>query len=371
MSRDTRGALYLGLMTGTSVDAIDAVIVDFANSSAIVATAETPLPAGLRQRIQTLIGEPATVSLDELGHIGRELADSYATAVRAVLTAAGVEATAIRAIGCHGQTVRHNPVGANGFTLQIVDAAALAVATGIPVINDFRSADVALGGQGAPLVPAFHQHVFAAAGTSRTIINIGGIANITLLSAEGSVTGYDIGPGNTLLDAWCTQHLGKSFDKDGAWAASGKHDEALLDTLLTDAYFSMQAPKSTGREYFNPAWLQRYLNSLRQQPRPADVQATLAELTARSIAAAVGATAASEVYLCGGGAANHDLVERIAAALPDQTVATTAALGIAPEWVEAAAFAWLARARLREEPGNIPSVTGASRSAILGAVYLP
>lgn len=367
MSKD----LYIGLMTGTSIDAVDAVVARFGEQPEILASSATALPQGLRHRLQRIVAAPSTVDLDELGHSGRDLARAYTDAVNAVLAAAGLDQESVTAIGCHGQTVRHQPHGASGFTLQIGDAAALAVATGIPVVSDFRSADVALGGQGAPLVPAFHRYAFGSAGNMRAVVNIGGIANISVLPGDDSVSGYDIGPGNTLLDTWCEQHLGKTFDDGGKWAATADPDETLLDMLLADKYFRAAAPKSTGREYFNAAWLQRHLNSLSAEPKPVIIQATLAELTARTIASAVSDHQASELFLCGGGAANHYLCQRIAAALPGCNIETTAALGIAPDWVEAAAFAWLARARLREEAASVPAVTGAARAAILGAIYLP
>jgi len=364
--------LYIGLMSGTSLDAIDAVVADFDSGTELLATLAHPFPLKLRHQLQDLIGAPAQADIADLGHIDRELANAYADAVGTLLTASNIQAASIGAIGCHGQTVCHKPDGPAGFSLQLGNSAALAAASGIPVVNDFRSADIALGGQGAPLVPAFHQHVFAAKDTNRVIVNIGGIANITLLPANGAVSGYDTGPGNTLLDLWCAQHLGKPHDDRGQWAATEEPDLALLETLLTDSYFATDPPKSTGREYFNSDWLNRYLGSIPEQPQPAAVQATLAELTAGTIATAIlNSAPGSEVYLCGGGAHNADLVTRIAARLGDHQVADTSRLGIEPDWVEAAAFAWLARARLQNEPGNLPAVTGASRAAVLGALHQP
>lgn len=365
-------AAYIGLMSGTSLDAIDAVVADFDKGAQITATLGHPFPPKLRHQLQALINSHDTVNLDELGHIDRDLATTYADAVHALLDSSGMTGADIEAIGCHGQTVRHQPDGPSGFSLQLGNGAALAAATGISVVNDFRNTDIALGGQGAPLVPAFHREVFADPANDRAIVNIGGIANITLLPATGDVSGYDTGPGNTLLDLWCAQHLGKTHDAGGSWAAAGDVDDALLETLLTDSYFAAPAPKSTGREYFNSDWLQRYLDSIPAAPQPADVQATLSELTARTIADAIVANApGSQVYVCGGGAHNADLMQRIARCLDDCQVSTTADLGIAPDWVEAAAFAWLARARLRNQPGNLPAVTGASRPAILGALHAP
>ena len=232
---------YIGLMSGTSLDAIDAVVADFDNGVHIAATLEQPFPPKLRHQLQALISAPGAVNLDELGHIDRDLATAYADTVHTLLDSAGIAAADIGAIGCHGQTVRHQPDGPSGFSMQLGNGAALATATGIAVVNDFRSADIALGGQGAPLVPAFHREVFGSAATDRTIVNIGGIANITLLPAAGEVSGYDTGPGNTLLDLWCAQHLGKPHDADGAWAAGAEPDAALLETLLADSYFAADA----------------------------------------------------------------------------------------------------------------------------------
>jgi len=364
--------LYIGLMSGTSLDAVDAVITRFDANPIVLASVAHPFPEGLRHRLQQFIVQPEATSLDDLGHAGRELAATYAEAVAAVLRAAQLNSQDIRAIGCHGQTLRHNPNGPSGFTLQLGDAAALAITSGIAVVSDFRSADIALGGQGAPLVPAFHQAVFGIEGTSRAIVNMGGIANITALQANGDIVGCDTGPGNTLLDLWCEQHTGKRHDANGAWAASGSVNDDLLGMLLTDPFFAAPPPKSTGREHFNRTWLQRFLDSAPNQIEAADVQATLVELTAVSIAdVAADIADGSEIYLCGGGASNSYLVSRIAVALPGAKVSTTATLGIDPDMVEAAAFAWLARARLNHEPGNVTSITGASRPAILGALHAP
>ncbi len=362
--------LYVGLMSGTSLDAIDAALISIADDRVeLLHTAEAGFPEQLRNRLLNLIREPDHVSLDHLGEVDRQLGLAYADAVKQLLVATATAAADIAAIGCHGQTIRHAPDSNPPFTLQIGDAATLATATGITVISDFRSADMALGGQGAPLAPAFHQFAFAAADRQRVVVNIGGIANITLLQPGAAVTGYDTGPGNTLLDLWCEQHLAKRYDADGAWASDGEVDTLLLDTMLADPYFSQPPPKSTGREYFNDAWLQRYLDSLATGLKPVDVQATLLELTARSVAAAVTASStAAEIYLCGGGAHNTLLAERIAANLAGRTVATTAELGLAADWVEAAAFAWLARARLHNTPVDLSAVTGAARPALLGCI---
>jgi len=360
-------------MSGTSLDAIDAVIINCANDRInLLAASEFPFPERLRNRLADIITTAPDINLDHLGEAHRELGQLYAKAINALLESSGISPTAINAIGCHGQTVRHQPDANPPFTLQIGDAASLAAATGITVINDFRSADIALGGQGAPLAPAFHRFAFGSNQQQRVVVNIGGMANITVLKTSGETIGFDTGPGNALIDHWCWQNLGQRFDRDGQWATQGAVDETLLDSLLTDSYFSLSAPKSTGREHFNAAWLQRHLDSLPQPPDPADVQATLTELTATSIASSIIAAAGdTEIYVCGGGAHNNALMQCMAAKLPGHAVATTMELGIDPDWVEAAAFAWLARARLRGEPGNIPAVTGANANAVLGAVNNP
>jgi anhydro-N-acetylmuramic acid kinase len=280
-----------------------------------------------------------------------------------------VAPTDIAAIGVHGQTVRHRPD--LGYTTQIANPARLAEATGITVVADFRSRDIAAGGQGAPLVPALHAALFASNAVHRVIVNLGGIANLTDLPPHGEVRGFDTGPGNTLLDGWCERHTGAPFDRDGAWAASGRIARELLAELASDAYFAAAPPKSTGRDHFNPAWLQRALEQLRAAPQPVDVQRTLLVLTAATIARAIAeqCRGATEIVLCGGGANNAALVRELAAALAPRRLTTTAALGISVEQVEALAFAWLAREALSGRPGNLPSVTGARGARILGAIY--
>lgn len=365
--------LYVGLMSGTSLDAIDAVIVDLQNNSVrLLHQSEYEFPEQLRDRLIMLITQPDDVKLDDLGMIHRELGSAYAAAVKQLLAAAALSPDAIKAIGCHGQTVRHQPDGTVPFTLQLGDAATLATATGIPVVNDFRSADIALGGEGAPLAPAFHQHAFSIDSGSRVIINIGGITNITVLKHTGETEGFDTGPGNTLLDYWCETHFGTRYDDNGCRARAGMVNDTLLDALMADSYFSTAPPKSTGREYFNAAWLTHYVRHAAPDSKPADVLATLTKLTAKTAADAILNYAAdADVYVCGGGAANAYLIETLAACLRREAVQTTAALGLAPDWVEAAAFAWLAQARLQHVSGNVPTVTGATRAAILGAVTAP
>lgn len=363
--------IYIGLMSGTSLDSIDAALVSFteANTINLVATHEHELPAMLRDELLNIINNPHSVDLDQFGKLHRELGLLYSSAVKALLTAAGKASKEIKAIGCHGQTVRHNPNAALPFTLQIGDAATLANECNIPVVADFRSADIALGGQGAPLVTAFHQWAFGR--KASTVVNIGGIANLSALDAT-TVSGFDTGPGNVLMDYWCQQHTGKPYDQHGAWAASGQVHEQLLQSLLSDTYFSQAPPKSTGREHFNARWLNSALQALETAVEPADVQATLCELTAATIAIAVrqqGPT--GQLWLCGGGAFNTELQRRISAHLPETAVSTTADLGLDPSWVEAVAFAWLARARLLKQPAGSPATTGARIAGLLGSIHQP
>jgi anhydro-N-acetylmuramic acid kinase len=298
--------------------------------------------------------------------LANELSDLYAGAVRRLLARARVGARAVAAIGCHGQTVRHRP--GDGYTLQLVNGARLAERSGITVVCDFRSRDVAAGGEGAPLAPAFHRALFGTAHRSRVIVNVGGIANLTSLPARGTVSGFDCGPGNCLLDIWIKKRRGKHYDRSGAWAARGTVVPRLLTKLLAHPFLQRRPPKSTGREEFSLRWLER---ALAGSERPVDVQATLLELTAVTIARAVRSYCADarEVFVCGGGAYNRALLARLATSLSGKRVATTAALGIEPEHVEALAFAWLAREALMRRPGNLPAVTGARGPRVLGAIY--
>jgi anhydro-N-acetylmuramic acid kinase len=367
--------LFIGLMSGTSIDAIDAALVRFSDEPSrrveLLATHEHPFPSDTRAALIQLIESPHVVDLDQLGQLDRSLGLLYADAVNTLLRKSNVNAENISAIGNHGQTIRHRPDATPPFTLQIGDAATIANTCGIATVADFRSADVALGGQGAPLAPAFHQWAFTDNTQPGFVVNIGGHANVTVLRPGKPLIGFDTGPGNTLLDAWCMLHQKANFDADGRWASSGQVDEKLLEILLADPYFAKSAPKSTGREHFNPTWLTSKLAET-ESTDVADVQATLAELTAQSIAAAINDYAKSgNVWLCGGGALNADLITRIKAQLPLFEVASTAALGIPPAWVEAVAFAWLARERMRMSATGIPSVTGARASGVQGSISLP
>ena len=362
--------LYVGLMSGTSLDGIDVAIVDLLNTPHLIAAETYSFPADLHGELLALCrsGED---EIERLGAADRRLGLELGNAVNTLLRDSHIPASSIRAIGSHGQTIRHRPPAADQpypFTLQIGDPTSIAEITGITTIADFRRRDIAAGGHGAPLVPAFHRAVFGGA-RARVIVNIGGIANITALPSSGEVSGFDTGPGNTLLDSWTRRHLTVNYDRDGAWAASGNVVPELLQQFLLDPYFAATAPKSTGREYFNEAWLDRHLagNTL----TTADVQATLTELTARTIADAVAALPfyANEIFICGGGAYNAYLMTRLEALLHPRMLGSTELLGIAPSWVEAAAFAWLAQQTLHNKPGNEPAVTGAKAHRILGAIY--
>lgn len=367
--------LYVGLMSGTSVDGIDAALVAIPDHSPfrprLLHARFEAMPPGLRERILAIC-LPADNEIDRLGMLDVELGEHFAASALELLREAGVAPARVRAIGSHGQTVRHRPGKHHPFTLQIGDAHVIAERTGITTVADFRRRDIAAGGQGAPLVPAFHDAVFSEPGRARMVVNIGGMANVTWLpgSRDEGVNGFDTGPGNVLLDAWHERHRGHRFDRDGAWAASGRIHDSLLARLLADPYFKEPPPKSTGRERFSIDWIDEQLALLDAECTPADVQATLAEVTARSIADAIRARApAAEVFLCGGGAHNSHLRHRIGAALPDCRVASTDAIGIDPDWVEAMAFAWLAHSTLEGKPGNLPAVTGARRAVVLGAIH--
>ncbi len=351
------------------MDAIDVALVDFdADPLRVLATRSAAFDPELKRRVATLIDAPATVALDEIGQVDVAVGRAFAAAALGLLAEAGIPPSAIEAMGSHGQTLRHRPDLPLPFTWQIGDPNVLAEATGITVVADFRRRDVAAGGQGAPLVPLFHDQVFRSAAENRVILNLGGIANVTVLAADRPVYGFDTGPANRLLDAWASRHLGTEFDADGAWAASGRCDPALLARCLSDPYFALPPPKSTGRELFNVAWLEQRLGA--SAARPADVQATLLELTAESVARAIrGCAPGAAVYACGGGARNSALLAAIARRLAPAPTLTTAALGLDPDFVEAIAFAWFARRTLRGEPLATPTVTGGAGARVLGGIY--
>jgi anhydro-N-acetylmuramic acid kinase len=367
---DDASALYIGLISGTSADGIDAALVRFEqNTPKLVHALTHPWPDALRTQILRVAQSEAKLDLDDYGRIDVAIGHVFAQSVQELLKQSGTSPASVRAIGSHGQTIRHRPTGEFPFTLQIGDASVIAEHSGIDVVADFRRADVAAGGQGAPLLPAVHAMLLARLGHTRVVLNLGGIANITVLSANGDVLGFDTGPANGLLDAWCLRHHGEAFDRDGAFAASGRVDETLLAALLQDPYFVLPPPKSTGREHFHLAWLDAQLGSIARPP--ADVQATLLELTARSVVNAITqhASDVSEVLMCGGGVHNSVLVKRLGALLQPRALRSTADDGVDPDYLEATAFAWLARQRLLGLPGNLPAVTGASGLRVLGAIY--
>ncbi|MDH3746561.1 MAG: anhydro-N-acetylmuramic acid kinase [Gammaproteobacteria bacterium] len=362
--------LYLGLMSGTSMDGIDAVLVQFdTNSLTLVGTHRQHYPTKLQTQLRTAILTPEACGLDELGELDTWVGECFRDTALALIESSNSRTADIRAIGSHGQTVRHRPDATHCFTSQIGNPAVIAGGTGIDTIADFRRADVALGGQGAPLVPLFHDWLFRATDEHRVVLNIGGIANVTVLPAgSGLVTGFDTGPGNTLLDGWIRDQKFQDFDVDGQWAHSGNIDSELLQRLLADAWLVAEPPKSTGVEYFNLAWLRRHdIDTISS----VDVQATLSEFTAASIARAIEtwAPSTSQIFVCGGGAHNRDLLRRLSQRLTSRTLDTTTAVGLKPDWVEAVAFAWLAKRHVEGRPGNLPSVTGASRETVLGAHY--
>jgi anhydro-N-acetylmuramic acid kinase len=357
---------FIGIMSGTSLDGVDAALVDFAGSSPrTLAFASVPFPPDLRKRLLAL-SRPGSGELEVAAEAAQELADLYSLAVDQVIASSGAERSNIVAIGCHGQTVRHRPE--RGFTIQLNDPARMAEKCRIDVVADFRRRDMAAGGEGAPLVPAFHKAVFGVPGRSRCVVNIGGIANVTALAPDGTMLGFDCGPGNVLLDAWVSEHQGRAYDLDGLWARSGRVDARLLALFLDEPYFRRAPPKSTGRELFDRQWLATRLIA---GVAPQDTQATLVELTARAITESISRFApdAREVFLCGGGARNPVIGDRITQLAAPTRVGTTDELGVPTGHVEAVAFAWLARQCVRRQPVDLTSVTGARHPAILGAIF--
>ena len=360
---------WIGLMSGTSMDGIDAVLVSFETSTIEFHTCHTlAYPAELRARLELAAQNHATP--DELGELDTLTGQLFAKAANAVIQQSGIPVESIGAVGSHGQTIRHQPGGSAPFSLQIANPSIIAEYTGIATVADFRRRDMAAGGQGAPLMPLFHQSFFSSAKEDRCIINLGGIANITWLpkAGTGSVYGFDTGPANALLDAWCADQTGRHFDCDGRLAEEGSVNEALLGDLFTDAYFASPAPKSTGKERFNLGWiktrLQRYPDLL-----ASDVQRTLLQLTVLSIARQMPQSTALAVYVCGGGTLNPVLMRELARALSPAAVCSTEELGLDPQWVEPAGFAWLAHRTVLGLSGNLPEVTGAGGTRVLGAIY--
>ncbi|MDD2049887.1 anhydro-N-acetylmuramic acid kinase [Pseudomonas putida] len=360
-------ALYLGVMSGTSLDGLDIALIEQEQNTRLLATHYTPMPASLRQDLLDLCASGP----DEIARAALAEAKWVTLASQGIahlLAAQNLKSTDIRAIGSHGQTIRHEP--ARGFTVQIGNPALLAELSGICVVGDFRRRDVAAGGQGAPLVPAFHEALFEHQGQRLAVLNVGGFSNLSLIEQDKPVSGFDCGPGNVLLDAWIHEKQGRSYDADGTWAASGQVHAGLLASLLSDPFFAGTGPKSTGREVFNLPWLMHHLTT-QSAIADADVQATLLELTAHSIVSSLQTAQVDTqaLLVCGGGAHNGTLMSRLAALLPRARVSSTAAHGIDPDWVEAMAFAWLAHCCLQGIPGNRPSVTGARGLRVLGAIY--
>ncbi|MCW9699249.1 MULTISPECIES: anhydro-N-acetylmuramic acid kinase [unclassified Avibacterium] len=364
---------YLGVMSGTSLDGVDLALMDFsAQSAQVIATDFVPMPPNLRENLTALLHSGQS-TLHHIGELDHQLGVLYAESINQFLAKYSLRAEQIQAVGCHGQTIWHAPQGQSPFTWQLGDANIIVARTGITTVADFRRKDMAYGGQGAPLVPAFHHNVFADPTRNTVVLNIGGISNISVLIPNQPVLGYDTGVGNALLDSWIAKHQGKSYDKNGEWAASGQSHPALLQALLADPYFSLPAPKSTGREQFNLTWLEKILQKHTALP-PQDVQATLAEFTAQCTAQELRHLSQHNdlpclLLVCGGGAKNPVIMAHLSRLLPEWQIATTTDYGLDADYLEAAAFAWLAYRRIHNLPSNQPSVTGATKAVSLGVIY--
>lgn len=366
--------LYLGIMSGTSLDGVDLALMDFSgNSARLIAADVMPMPEKIRKKLTALLHSGET-TLQNLGELDHQFGLLYAGAVNAFLNTQQLKPEQIQAIGCHGQTLWHAPNGEFPFTMQIGDMNLVAARTGITTVADFRRKDMTYGGQGAPLVPAFHEGIFAAPNRLTVVLNIGGISNISVLSPSEPTVGYDVGAGNTLMDGWIEKHLGKPYDKNAEWAKTGEINTALLAALLDEPFFRQPPPKSTGRELFNLDWLAKILEkhtALSAQ----DVQRTLAEFTVQSIVNELKPLQKAELpnllLVCGGGARNPLIMQRLNALLPQWHVTDTAEFGLDPDYVEAAAFAWLAYRRLNHQASNLPSVTGAKSAVSLGIIFQP
>ncbi|QSP95975.1 anhydro-N-acetylmuramic acid kinase [Marinobacter salinisoli] len=360
---------WLGLMSGTSMDGIDAVLVSFNGQSLTVHGTHTlNYPDNIRHRLLALSQNQG--SPDEVGELDTVTGSLFADAANQVIERSGIDRSAIRGIGSHGQTIRHQPNGFAPFSIQIGNPAIIAEKTGLTTIADFRRRDMAAGGQGAPLVPAFHKAFFSSPEENRCILNLGGIANITWIPSDQQqpITGFDTGPANALLDAWCLKQLGLPYDSDGHWASEGRVDDRLLEDMLSDAYFSRPAPKSTGKERFNLGWVKTMVQR-HDELRPEDVQRTLLQLTVESIVRQLPCGRDTHLYVCGGGTRNPLLMSELARVLDPAKVSVTSDLGLDPQWVEPVAFAWLAEQSVSGSSGNLPEVTGARGERILGAIY--
>ena len=371
--------LFLGLMSGTSLDGVDVVLVDLSKDEIrLLASHSHELPSSLKEQLIQITHPNWLGSLEDIGLLNHQLGKLFADASNALIKQENILPETVTAIGSHGQTLWHQPYGCNPFTMQLGDASLIAEETNITTIADFRSRDIAAGGQGAPLVPAFHLEHLSNPDNNRAVLNIGGIANITILPKVDSVipaSGYDTGPGNGLIDAWISRHSDKCYDKNGDWGKSGEILPDVLKTLLSDDYFAILPPKSTGKELFNLEWLNTALGDRLTSENPEDIQATLTELTAKSIADCLNnhndeLNAFNELYVCGGGVHNNFLIERLQHHLPETKIASTDELGIDPDWMEAIAFAWLAKQTLEGKTSNLPEVTGAKGKRILGAIHL-
>lgn len=363
--------LYVGLMSGTSMDGIDAALVEFGDASLnILHTCAYPYPPALRQRLLTAISIPLEQKIPDVAELDHDVGECFRDATLALLHDAEIAASAVTAIGSHGQTLRHQPNAEQPFSLQVGDPTSIATGTAITTIADFRSADIAVGGQGAPLAPVFHEWLFRLAGKNRCVLNIGGVANVTVIAADNDTVGFDTGPGNSLMDAWIRKHRDEAFDFDGRWARMGSVNQDLLGRFLSDPYFGAAAPKSTGFEHFNLGWIEAHGT---ESLDPCDVQATLCALSAATIADAIKRFEfeLSDLLVCGGGVHNDTLLHELAVRLPGLPIVSTSTAGLDPDWVEAAAFAWLAMRRLHGQPGNLPSVTGARSTVPLGIIHQP
>lgn len=365
---------YIGLMSGTSMDGIDAALVEFNDSTIrLIASHSHPLPSLLKDKLKLLSQDSVEVGIDTLGEADTELGITFAEATNSLLKKARIKAEQITAIGSHGQTIRHRPDLKHNFSLQIGDANRISYLTGITTVADFRRKDMAAGGEGAPLAPAFHQQVFHSPDEDRAILNIGGISNLTFLPADKqqASTGFDCGPGNALMDAWIKKNRNEDFDNNGEWAASSNPDQDFLNQLMQDDFLSAAPPKSTGKEHYNLTWLEQQLTDYKHLST-AQVQASLCQFTCDSIIHSITQHLPifTTLIICGGGVHNALLMEQLTKKLPHILIASSEAYGVDPDWVEAIAFAWLAQQTINKKPGNLPSVTGASKPAVLGAIYL-
>lgn len=367
---------YIGLLSGTSVDAVDAALIDFNKSTpSIIHSLTLAIPEKIKDAVFNL-AVSGDNEIKKMQHLDQAFAYLFSKATQALCKEASVSPNQVKAIGSHGQTIRHYPPSSNttlAYSLQIGDPNIIAEETGISTVADFRRRDIAAGGHGAPLTPAFHSALLHSNSNDRIILNMGGIANITYLPTKGQIIGFDTGPANSLMDSWCQQQTGKPFDKGGHWASSGQINQALLNQLLKNPFFSEKPPKSTGRERFNLPWLQAELQVFKETLAPEDVQATLLELTAESITISIDVideSNSADIYTCGGGSHNTFLINRLREKLSPRKLGSTEALGIHPDWVEAIAFAWFAKQTMERKPSNSPSTTGAKKRVILGGIYL-